>query len=125
MHFDEQELYELGFSHYGSGLYPQAEELFLLLCSKNPIHYLNWYSLGSSQFMQNEYEKACQSLSIAHSLNASHTETKILLAEAFLQLNMIQDAKNILDLIEKRKDLSPHLEKKCEWLQFRLNECAI
>ncbi len=125
MLLEEQKLYESGFSHYGSGLYSHAEEIFLALCMKDPLNHLNWYSLGSSQFMLNEYHKACQSLSIAHTLNSSHVETRVLLAETYLLLNMISDAEEILAPIKKRKDLSPYLEKKCEWLQFKLSELSI
>ena len=66
---DVEAVYALGHTHYTTGNYNEAENIFRGLCLLNHLSQRNWLGLGAAQQMQKKYQAALSSYSYSQVLD--------------------------------------------------------
>lgn len=119
-----EQFYACGFSHYGSGQWKEATDLFRLLCTRRPFEPKFWFALAATLQEAGNYQDALSSWAMAALLKPEDPYPHFHAAECCFSLQMKADAEKALVEAHTRisKDPSHPLKSKIELLrqQWRL-----
>lgn len=94
---DVEAVYALGHTHYTTGNYNEAENIFRGLCLLNHLSQRNWLGLGAAQQMQKKYQPALSSYSYAQVLDMADPRPLMHIYECLMGL---QDYPKAMESLE-------------------------
>lgn len=110
-------LYSLAFANYQSGLWNQAEEIFLALCEKCPLEGRFWFGLGASLQEGGKFQDALKAWAMTALLQKEDPYPHFHAAECYLSIQDSEEAKKALEEAGSRLNLDHPLKEKVEILQ--------
>jgi type III secretion system low calcium response chaperone LcrH/SycD len=122
---DVEAVYALGHTHYTTGNYNEAENIFRGLCLLNHLSQRNWLGLGAAQQMQKKYQPALSSYSYAQVLDMMDPRPLMHIYECLMGMQEYPKAMEALEGLMKLTAKEPKhaaLHAKAEGLHGALRD---
>ncbi|MDR2768942.1 MAG: hypothetical protein LBB19_00060 [Puniceicoccales bacterium] len=90
-------MYAIAYDLYSNDKYEKAVGIFNMLCLYDPLNVDYWQGAGAAHKMLKQYEMAALAYSTLIQLRSTQMSYYLDLAECFLQMKQIENAKNCLE----------------------------
>ena len=114
---DVEAFYLYGYSHYNSGNWTEATDVFRLLCTRRPLEPRFWFGLGASLQEGNSYFDALHAWAMAALLKKEDPYPHFHAAECYFSLVEHEEAGKALEEAALKIDTNHPLQGKVSLLK--------
>lgn len=112
-----ESLYLYAYSHYNSGHWTEAADIFRLLCTRRPLDSRFWFGLGASLQEGNSYFDALHAWAMAALLKKEDPYPHFHAAECYFSLGTYEEASKALNEASLKLEMHHPLNEKISLLR--------